>query len=69
MSSECTWLISCPFFEKYRDSGNDEIVRLKNLFCKGPYRDQCARKMYRELHAKDAAVDMNPEGNIHLKLL
>ena len=68
MSSECTWLISCPFFEKYRDSDNVEIVRLKNSFCKGPYRDQCARKIFRELHAKDAAVDMCPEGKIHSSL-
>jgi len=69
MSSECSWLVSCPFFEKYNQSGHDEIVRLKNQFCKGSYRDQCARKIYRELHAKDADVDMSPEGKILLDLL
>ena len=64
MSRECSRLLSCPFFQKYKELGNQEVGRLKALFCKGPYMDQCVRKMYKELHGADAPTQMSPEGKI-----
>ena len=64
MSRECSRLIGCPFFQKFSHLDAEEIYRLKRLFCKGPYMDQCMRKLYKELHGVDAVVDMSPEGKI-----
>jgi hypothetical protein len=62
MSRECSRLVSCPFFQKYKDLDENEVNRLKRLYCKGPYMDQCVRKLYKELHGVDAADHMSPEG-------
>jgi len=64
MSRECSRLMSCPFFQKYKDLSTEEAERLKDLFCKGDYMDQCVRKMYKELHGSDATPQMSPEGKI-----
>ena len=64
MSRECSRLIGCPFFQKFNNLDAEEIYRLKRLFCKGPYMDQCMRKLYKELHGVDAVADMSPEGKI-----
>lgn len=64
MSRECSRLLSCPFFQKYKELGVEEIDRLKDLYCKGPYMDQCVRKMYKELHGSDAPPQMSPEGKV-----
>ncbi len=64
MSRECSWLVSCPFFQKYKHLDADEANRLKRLYCKGPYMDQCVRKLYKELHGSDSPAQMNPEGKI-----
>ena len=64
MSRECSRLIGCPFFQKYSDLDVAEVQRLKNLYCKGPYMDQCVRKLYKELHGVDAIDNMSPEGKI-----
>lgn len=62
MSRECSKLLSCPFFQKYKNLDKAEVVRLRSLFCKGPYMDQCVRKLYRELHGAEPDDRMNPEG-------
>ena len=64
MSRECSRLVSCPFFQKYKHLEEAEIARLKRLFCKGPYMDQCVRKLYKELHGEDSPAQMSPEGKI-----
>ena len=64
MSRECSRLVGCPFFQKFNNLDAEEIYRLKRLFCKGPYMDQCMRKLYKELHGVDADEDMSPEGKI-----
>ena len=64
MSLECSWLISCPFFQKHKSLGDEKTERLKQLYCKGPYMEQCVRKIYKELHGKHADDRMTPEGEI-----
>ena len=64
MSRECSRLTGCPFFQKFKNLDAEEVHRLKELFCKGPYMDQCVRKLYKELHGVDAIDDMSPEGKI-----
>jgi len=59
---ECTRLVSCEFFQRYQDLDEAEVQRLKGLFCKGPYVDQCVRKMYKELHGADLTEEITPEG-------
>ncbi len=57
-------MTSCPFFQKFKDLEVEEVDRLKSLYCKGPYMDQCVRKLYKELHGVDAIDQMSPEGNL-----
>lgn len=64
MSRECSRLVTCPFFQKYKHLEEAEVNRLKRLFCKGPYMDQCVRKLYKELHGVDPPVQMCPEGKV-----
>lgn len=64
MSRECSRLLGCSFFQKYKQLSSQEVERLKSLFCKGPYMDQCVRKMYKELHGSDAPAQMSPEGKV-----
>lgn len=64
MSRECSRLMGCPFFQKFKDLDGEEVERLKSLFCKGPYMDQCVRKLYKELHGTDAIDLMSPEGKL-----
>ena len=64
MSRECPRLLGCEFFQKYQDLEEAEIDRLKSLYCKGPYVDQCVRKMYKDLHAHIPNDNITPEGKI-----
>lgn len=59
---ECTRLLGCEFFQIFNEIDTDEIERLKELYCKGPYVDQCVRKMYKELHGSNPADHITPEG-------
>ena len=61
---ECPRIIGCEFFQKHHNLDVAEIKRLKELYCKGPYMDQCVRKMYKEIHGLDAADDITPEGKV-----
>lgn len=64
MTRECPRIMGCEFFQKYHNLKQEEIDRLKSLYCKGPYVDQCVRKMYKELHGTIPEDDITPEGKI-----
>lgn len=64
MSRECPRLLGCEFFQKYSNLDEEEVKRLKGLYCKGPYVDQCVRKMYKDLHGSNPDDEITPEGKV-----
>ncbi len=69
MTGRCSLLNSCSFFIELNKSVGHENERLIEAYCKGPYQEQCIRKIFHAVHGKHADVCMSPEGKmINIKL-
>lgn len=64
MTSRCSWLNTCPFFMRLNKSIGYDAERLIEAYCKGPYQEQCIRKIFYAVHGKHADNCMSPEGKM-----
>ena len=53
---------NCGFFEKHGGEGNVIFPMLISVYCRGPLRDECARKRFLEENGSFPSDDIGPTG-------
>ena len=62
--SECSLLLSCGFFKKYKETKNFACKSFVNQYCIGPEMEHCERKKYRQEHGVPPSDEMMPNGKM-----
>lgn len=60
--SQCENHEGCGFFEKHNDPDTAIFSMLISIYCNGPLRDECARKLYLEDNGEFPTDDIAPTG-------
>ncbi len=59
---QCTDLENCSFFDKHGAAESAVFALLISIYCNGPLRDECARKLYLNEKGSFPAADVAPTG-------
>jgi len=58
----CLRFRECAFFQTNGFADSELFERLSRQYCRGPYLEQCVRKLYKQIHSSDPPANMTPEG-------
>lgn len=67
MTEECDRLPQCGFFKKYGDTIQLACRGFVSMYCKGPKREVCQRKVYMRDHGHPPVDEMMPSGQMITK--
>lgn len=62
---DCELLKTCGFFIKYGEKLNLSCHVFVNSFCRGEKKDECKRKIYRQINGFPPEDEMMPNGMIY----